>query len=837
MRIIPRYIFREIASTFALCLLVFTFVLLLGKMAELIELIFSKGVPLLQVLQLLSFILPPFLVVTIPVSLAVSCTMAFSRLSTDGEILALKASGVSLYRLLIPVGLFSAMTAALTFCLITFVQPWGNAAFKAAVFQFLQTQSHLELKERIFNDTFKGLVIYVNRIPMGAPTLKGIMIADSRNLEAPETIFAAEGALSSSPGTSSLTLKLKDGAIHRLYPKKNRYQLLKFSRYDFSLGLQESLGGKGKGSRRAKEMTFSELRARLDSLKGKSPEAYPLLTELHKKFTTPYACLMLGLIGAPLGIRNQRSGRSGGFALSAALLLFYYLLSLAGEGLAEKGSLPPLLALWGPNFLWTLGGGYLIYRVGRENSLFSDRLRRSWEEKLRRAKELLVALLGPPWQKMIRYGRHPTVGIRRRRSRSLFGAPAHRPSEGGGQRMSEGGEQDLPTPIVPPGDRRDPDPPRRPGRMAPRPTGWVSAPWKTKILNRYVLGKFLWLFLLSQASFILLYLVIELVGKIEEAVGHQASLGYVLLYFAYELPHIVLQVLPFALLISSILTFALFSRSNELTAMKAGGISLTGISSPLILFGLVASLATFLGNELILPDTNQRAATILRTQIKKRAVKGIFKNSKIWYHGEDNSLWNIQLLHPREELMHGVTLFRMDQGNRLRERWDATEAKWEAGGLFFRNAHLRTFGNDGSFEVLHFSQKRIPTSERLKDFLIVQKEPQEMSLREISAYVKKIRASGYDATLYTVDMHAKLSFPFSCLVMILVGIPFSLRSSRSGGLVVGVVCGIALGFAYWILSSIGLSLGHAGQLPPLAAGWGANALFMAGSLYLMKNAK
>ncbi|MBI2876902.1 MAG: LptF/LptG family permease [Candidatus Tectomicrobia bacterium] len=103
----------------------------------------------------------------------------------------------------------------------------------------------------------------------------------------------------------------------------------------------------------------------------------------------------------------------------------------------------------------------------------------------------------------------------------------------------------------------------------------------------------------------------------------------------------------------------------------------------------------------------------------------------------------------------------------------------------------------------------------------------------MSAYVKRIRASGYDATQYTADMHAKLSFPLSCLVMILVGIPFSLRSSRSGGLALGVICGIALGFTYWILSSIGLSLGHAGRLPPLVAGWGANALFLAGSLYFL----
>ncbi|MBI2876903.1 MAG: LPS export ABC transporter permease LptF [Candidatus Tectomicrobia bacterium] len=713
MRIIPRYIFREIASTFALSLIIFTFILLLGKMAELIEMVFSRGVPLLQVAQLLLFILPPFAVVTIPISVGVSCTVVFSRLSTDGEILALKASGISLYHLLIPVGLFSAMAAALVFFLITFAQPWGNSAFKAALVQLLQTQTQVELKERIFNDRFKGLVIYVNEIPRGTQTLKGIMIADSRNLEAPETIFATGGSLTALPGSSILSLKLQDGTIHRFYAKRNRYQLLRFSRYEFSLDLQESFGEKGKGVRRAKEMSLFELRSRLQGLRRKSHEAYQLLTELHKKFTTPYACLILGLIGAPLGIRNQRSGRSGGFALSALLLFCYYLFSLMGEGLAEKGSLPPLVALWGPNLLWTLAGGYILYQMGRERPLFGlEQIGRPLEGRGQEARRALTASAERLRQAMVRQGERCMARLRRH----PIGASSERP-------------QDRPYRALPPGHPGGAGPQRLPQRMAPPPRWSLAYPWRTRILNRYVLSRFLQLFLLILAAFVLLYLVVEVVGKIEAAVEHQASLWYVLAYFTYELPHIVLQVLPFALLISSILTFALLSRNNELTAMRAGGISLTWISYPLILFGLVASLATFCGNEFILPHTNQQAALISRTQIKKRAVKGIFKNSKIWYHGGDHSLWNIQLLHPRQRLMHGITLFRMDPQSRLRERWDATEARWQAGEIFFHQAHLRTFGPNGSFEVAYFPHKRIRSSERLQDFLIIQKDPQEMSLR------------------------------------------------------------------------------------------------------------
>jgi len=183
-----------------------------------------------------------------------------------------------------------------------------------------------------------------------------------------------------------------------------------------------------------------------------------------------------------------------------------------------------------------------------------------------------------------------------------------------------------------------------------------------------------------------------------------------------------------------------------------------------------------------------------------------------------------------------VTLFRLGEDNRLRERLDATRSRWEEGkGFSFLKGILRTFDGKGSFQASLFSEMQVPSSEKLEDFMLIQKEPKEMSLREVSVYVKKVQANGYDANKYLVDLHSKLAFPFACLVMTLVGIPFSLRFSRSGGVALGIVLGIFLGFAYWILFSIGIALGKAGSLPPLAAAWGGNILFITlGFAFLLK---
>ena len=800
MKIIYRSILKELISFFLLGLVIFSFILLLERIIYLIDLSFKQGVPFLITLKLLIYIFPTFAIFTIPVSLLVASVTVFSRLSSDGEIVALKASGFSLYRLLIPGVILSLFVALVNAFFILWGQPWGNQAFKKALFQLVESQANLNLKEGVFNDYPGGLVIYVREIPLGEARLKRVVISDTRDQESSQIIFGEEGVLVSNPGGANPVLALKNGSIHKIFGDKGKYELLNFSSYQLSLGGYNMWDQEEGSKKSSKEMTFKEIREKLNEWVQSKPRDYresryyyKVLTEFHRKFSLPYACLVLGLLGIPLGIKNQRSGRSGGFAISIVVLTIYNMLSVTSEGLAEGGGIHPLLALWIPNLILTLVTVYVIYKVGQELPFKGLERLVEWVEE---------------WLDKLIKGLERPLGWGKRWRDKWKKKKGSEPFRG----VSQGKN------ITPP----------KQGLYS----GLLVQP-RLKILNRYLAREYGKILFFGLGAFVSIYFLVEFIGRLEDMAQHGTELYYLFLYFVYKLPAIIYQVLPFAILLSSIVTITLLGRNNELTAIKSCGISLYRLSVPLLMLGLLFSFFSFLGNEFLLPYTNHQADQILRVKIKKRIPRGVFKNTKIWYRGEDNTIWHIQLLAPAGKVMRGVTLLKFDEQEWLKERVDADRVEWKDKRFMFLSGYARNFSPDGSMQSHYFSQREVYSTEQIEDFRIVQKTPEQMSFRELYGFVQKLRINGFDATAYTVDMHSKLSLPMACLIMVIVGIPFSLRSSRSGGLPLGIIFSLFLGFAYWLLYFIGISLGHAGRLPPLVAAWSTDILFLAVAIYLI----
>ncbi|HUU51189.1 MAG TPA: LPS export ABC transporter permease LptF [Nitrospinota bacterium] len=367
MKIINRYILKELFYTFLLSIFVFTIVLILNKVLQLTELVVNKGVPLVTILKLLLFLFPSLLIIIIPISILVASITTFSRLSTDNEIIILKTAGISLYRLLLPIIILSLFAYLFTNFLTFKALPWGTQSFKNLMFQIIQSKASLDIKERIFNDYFDGLVIYVNEAPMSNKLMKGVFISDSRKSENPQTIIAKEGVLLIDPVSMKVLLRLKDGSIHQLEKTKDSYQLIHFSTYDLSLDIYKTLSAKKDEPKTLKEMTISDIKKKIESLKKGTKEYNRALIEYYKKFSFPIACLILGFIGAPLGIVNRRSGRSGGFAISAIVVFFYYVMLTMGEGLGDEGKIHPLIAMWFPNLLLSIMGIYLVVKTGKES--------------------------------------------------------------------------------------------------------------------------------------------------------------------------------------------------------------------------------------------------------------------------------------------------------------------------------------------------------------------------------------------------------------------------------------------------------------------------------------
>lgn len=365
MKILDRYVLRELVVPFVLGLAIFTSILLIIRILKLVELVVNRGVPLGQMVRIFSYILPAFLEVTVPMALLLAILVAFGRLSSDSEVIALRAAGVSLYRLLVPVAAFAGLLAVLTGWLSITARPWGNSHLRLGLYEIVKTRAVAGIKPKVFNDEFKNLVIYVDRIRPAGDILEGILVADSRDPKLLNTVYAETGRLVTNEDRQTLTLRLENGGIYSTGSDES-YQDTRFTTYDITLDLTAALAQLRNREKEASELTWSELQAAIAARQAAADPAHAERLEVHRKFAIPFACLVFAALGVPLGIQPTRSVHSRGFSLSLALIFLYYLLLTFGQNLGERGALPPLLAAWLPNGVLAVVAGVLLYRAGQE---------------------------------------------------------------------------------------------------------------------------------------------------------------------------------------------------------------------------------------------------------------------------------------------------------------------------------------------------------------------------------------------------------------------------------------------------------------------------------------
>lgn len=342
----------------------------MDKIFKLIELILKKDVSLYQIIMLLISISPSFLIFTIPIAFLCGVLLTFGRLSTDCEIIAFKASGISLYQLFYPIFIISIFIYLITSSLVFYGLPWGNRGFQAMLYMIAHSKSEIELKERVFNDNFEGLVIYVDKIPLEDKKLEGILIYDEREKNRTTTVFAQKGFLIPDPQTREIVLRLIDGDIHRYESKSNVYQKIKFNSYDIKLELTKAISSINKKLKK-RELSIKEIKTKIVELKKFGENTIELEIELHKRYAFPFASIIFALIGVPLGIKPRRSGRSYGFILTILIILSYYFLISIFEIIGLKVKFPLPVIAWGPNIIIGGFGLYLLIRSANERSFKS----------------------------------------------------------------------------------------------------------------------------------------------------------------------------------------------------------------------------------------------------------------------------------------------------------------------------------------------------------------------------------------------------------------------------------------------------------------------------------
>jgi len=371
-RILYRYTLREMMAPAALGLVLFTFVLLLARLLRLIELVVNRGLPASQVAALFAYLLPAFLEVTVPMAMLLAILVAFGRLSADSEITALRSAGVSLYQLTPAVATMVAASTLVTALLAIHARPWGHRELRLALFDIARTRASAGIRPQVFNDEFSGLTIYTERIEPATDRLVHVLIADQRDPEQQNTIFASEGSLVSDPARQRVTLHLLDGIIYTRQATGRAEYRTEFESYEVNLDLEAALAGLSEEESDPKELTLGALVERIDAKRAAGERATAELAEYHRKFAIPFACVVFGLLALPLGVQPGRAVKSRGFTVAVAVIFAYYILLSVGQALAEEERVPPALGLWLPNLALGLVGLVSFRRAAREQPVLPE---------------------------------------------------------------------------------------------------------------------------------------------------------------------------------------------------------------------------------------------------------------------------------------------------------------------------------------------------------------------------------------------------------------------------------------------------------------------------------
>jgi lipopolysaccharide export system permease protein len=373
MRLITKAILKEMATVAGITLLGLVVLVLLQQAVRLADLITKQGVSPLSIAPILALALPALLVTIFPVCSFMAPAITLSRLATDNELLALRATGYSFYQLLTPVLGLGVLMGGAAAVLVLAVIPHANFLARQLVFDAVSTSLQLRVRERVFQSPLPGLVVYVERIDADNGQLEGVVIADNRTPEA-TTIFASEAEILPDFAGMRVVVKLRNGSLLRREGEQS-FQQASFERYSFVIEVGNPWEGAELSQKRVREMTLGEIRQQVQSLKVSGGSYLRALVEWHKRLALPVSCLLLVCVGAPIGGLNRRTGRLGGFAMSAAALLLYYIIATASSSLAETGAISPLLGVWGPNVLVVAVALYLVLAANGSQRFVGSKIR------------------------------------------------------------------------------------------------------------------------------------------------------------------------------------------------------------------------------------------------------------------------------------------------------------------------------------------------------------------------------------------------------------------------------------------------------------------------------
>ncbi len=786
MRIFTRYILREITGYALLGGVLFTFILFMRYLLPLMEL-FVRGVASpADLLRLIGYLLPAFFTLTIPMSVLIGILLGLSRLASDSEITAMRASGVGILAFVRIVSVFAILSWGIGLSNSLIVAPRAAQALLDYEVQAKSSQATVQVQPRVFYEDFKNYVLYAQDVIPGAngtAIWKHVFLADLTKPATPHIITSNEATVLSG-GAQTLRIQLADGSRHDISASDpDQYDVSAFDSTELPIqtGQQEEDSHLSRRDTPMQALSTSELFRLIHTSKAPDERAYRI--ELHRRFSFPTACLVLMLVGVPLGLSSKRGGKGTGFVVTLALVFLYYFLSIIGTALARQDKVPEFLGVWGANIVFTIAGLLLIQQMSRGGFAVN-----------------LVGSLGATFSALLK-----KLGRKRSQKLQTLGRGALM------QRIRRSLRIRFPL-----------------------------------ILDEYVMGSFLRNFvlvLLTMVSLFLIFTFFELIGDI---IRNRTPLVTVGDYLLNLVPFILYNVTPICSLVAVLITFGGLSRTSEMTAMKATGTSLYRIVAPALVVAALLSAALFVFDEAYLPAANRRQEALLSV-IKGKPAQTFLRPDRKWMSGETGGsqteptrIFYYQFFDADRDVFANITVFEFHPGNfdHLSGRIFASSAHWDANAKawIFENGWQRTFLPDGRLEDYRtFSSSTFAEiHEQPSYFKKEDRQSQEMSYTELSSYITDLRQSGFDTTRLRVALDRKIAYPLITFVMAILAVPFSLSSGKRGSLT-GMATAIGVAISYWVIGGIFENLGNVNSLPAALAAWSPDLLFaMVGSYLLLR---
>jgi LPS export ABC transporter permease LptG/LPS export ABC transporter permease LptF len=773
VRILTRYILGEILSHALIGCVIFTFILFMKELPRILEMVVHNSSTFVSVVQIILFTLPNFFMVTIPMAVLVGVLLGYSRLAADSEVIAMRASGLGIGYFVRVASIVAIGGTLLGLANSLLLAPRANRAI-LAMNKELASQASYEIEPRVFDEDFHNFVLYVQdvRAGTGAAHWRQVFMADTSDSTNP-LITTAASATVSNDSTQQLLVRLRDGSRHETVAgQPEQYNISTFDFTDLPLiSSQQNDVHLGRMDTDIYAMPMSALRQRSHAPGGKRFQI-----EMHKRFAYPAACLVLMLVGVPLGVTSRRGGKSFAWIFTILLVFVYYLLSSTGIALGKQNWISAFFAVWSANLLFAAGGLFLLWQMASGGRVLNALT--AWTSR---------------WQ-------IPEAAAPANPFRSLLSRFQERPQR------------------------------RKARNVFPRILD--------EYVVREFLGIFL-LVLSGFVMLMLVFTFFELIGDILRNHIALSLIGEYLinltpdmLYQITPLAVLIAVLVTFGVLNRNSEIIAMKACGISLYRLVIPIVSIAGL--------LAVSLFLFDQFYLPQANRRQEALhNIIKGRPPQTVLhpeqNWIFGQPR---PGEPGRIFYYQFFDPKINEFANLSIFEFDPSTfALSRRIFAARATWNpaTGAWSFLNGWQREISGANVTEYRPFLKTSFAEIHEDPGYFTKEKwQAQEMNFGQLDHYINDLRQSGFDTMRLRVELWHKLAYPLMAVIMAMLAIPFALSMGRRSSLT-GIAMAIAVTLAYIVIDSFFGALGNVNYLPAMMAAWSSDILFgLVGSYLLLK---